>query len=113
LPGLNAAQSNYIYQIAQNEVDHVRFLRSAPGTSAVPRPDIGVGFQAVPIEPAGTTNGVAAIVDAQTGSPNYSETYSRTTTEVLKIVTCITGAPASGAKYTGLFFPSGLNGVFS
>jgi len=40
VPGLNTAQSNYIYEIAQNELDHVRFLRSALGTSAVTRPDI-------------------------------------------------------------------------
>lgn len=75
--------------------------------------DIGVGFQTVTIEPAGTTNGASTIVDAQTGSPNYSKTYSRTTTQVLKIVTGSTGAPATGAKYTGVFFPSGLNGLFS
>src|SRR6202034_4396407 len=29
-----------IYEIAQNELDHVRFLRSALSTSAVGRPDI-------------------------------------------------------------------------
>ena len=40
-------------------------------------------------------------------------TYSRTTTQVLKIVTGSTGAPATGAKYTGVFFPNGLNGLFS
>ncbi len=75
--------------------------------------DIGVGFQTVTIEPTGTTNGAATIVDAQTGSPNYSKTYSRTTTQVLKIVTGSTNIPASGAKYTGVFFPNGLNGLFS
>ena len=75
--------------------------------------DIGVGLQTVTIEAAGTTNGASTIVDAQTGSPNYSKTYSRTTTQVLKIVTGSTGAPASGAKYTGVFFPNGLNGLFS
>jgi Ferritin-like domain len=75
--------------------------------------DIGVGFQTVTIEPAATTNGAATIVDAQTGSPNYSKTYSRTTTQVLKIVTGSTGPPATGAKYTGVFFPKGLNGLFS
>jgi Ferritin-like domain len=40
IPGLNTAQSNYIYEIAQNELDHVRFLRSALSTMAVARPDI-------------------------------------------------------------------------
>jgi hypothetical protein len=40
VPGLTTAQSNYIYEIAQNELDHVRFLRSALSTSAVSRPNI-------------------------------------------------------------------------
>jgi Ferritin-like domain len=75
--------------------------------------DIGVGFQTTSTEPTGTTNGSATIVDAQTGSPNYSKTYSRTTTQVLQIVTGSTNIPAAGAKYTGVFFPNGLNGLFS
>jgi hypothetical protein len=75
--------------------------------------DIGVGFQTVSIEPTGTTNGAATIVNAQTGTTNYSKTYSRTTTQVLKIVTGSSNIPASGAKYTGVFFPNGLNGLFS
>jgi hypothetical protein len=40
IPGLTTAQQNYIYEIAQNELDHVRFLRSALGSDAVSRPDI-------------------------------------------------------------------------
>ena len=75
--------------------------------------DIGVGLQTVTIQAAGTKNGAATIVDAQTDSPNYSKTYSRTTTQVLKIVTGSTNIPASGAKYMGVFFPNGLNGLFS
>jgi hypothetical protein len=81
------------------------------GSSAVD--DIGVGFQTVSVEPANTTNGAATIVDAQTGSTNYSKTYSRSTTQVLNIVTGDVNMPASGAKYTGAFFPNGLNGFFS
>ena len=68
--------------------------------------DIGVGFQTVSIEPTGTMNGAAIIVDAQIGSTSYSRTYSRTTTQALKIVTGSTAPPASGAKYTGIFFPT-------
>ena len=75
--------------------------------------DIGVGFQTVSVEPASTTNGAATIVDAQTGSPNYSKTYSRSTTQVLQIVTGSVNIPAAGAKYMGVFFPNGLNGLFS
>ena len=37
VPGLTAVQSQYIYEIAQNELDHVRFLRSALASSARPR----------------------------------------------------------------------------
>ena len=75
--------------------------------------DIGVGFQTVTIEAAGTTNGASTIVDAQTDSPNYSKTYSRSPTQVLQIVTGSQVPPASGSKYMGVFFPAGLNGLFS
>jgi hypothetical protein len=40
VPNLTTAQQNYIYEIAQNELDHVRFLRSALSTSAVSRPNL-------------------------------------------------------------------------
>jgi Ferritin-like domain len=40
VPNLTAVQQAYIYEIAQNELDHVRFLRSALGSAAVPRPQI-------------------------------------------------------------------------
>jgi Ferritin-like domain len=40
VPGLTPAQQQYIYEIAQNELDHVRFLRSALSSDAVTRPDI-------------------------------------------------------------------------
>ena len=83
------------------------------GTVAPAIDDIGVGFQTTSTELPGTTLGAATIVDAQTGSPNYSKTYSRTTTQVLRIVTGDVNIPAAGAKYTGVFFPQGLNGLFS
>ena len=75
--------------------------------------DIGVGLQTTTTDPSGAKNSAATIVDAQTGSPNYSKTYSRTTTQVLRIVTGSTNTPATGQKYTGVFFPAGLNGYFS
>jgi hypothetical protein len=40
VPGLTMVQSEYIYEIAQNELDHVRFLRSALATAAVAAPAI-------------------------------------------------------------------------
>jgi hypothetical protein len=73
--------------------------------------DIGVGLQTVFVDPFAETG--STIVDAQTSAPNYSKTYSRTTTQVLNIVTGDVNIPASGAKYTGVFFPNGLNGLFS
>src|ERR1700685_4127612 len=40
VPGLTSLESQYINEIAQNELDHVRFLRSALGSSAVSAPAI-------------------------------------------------------------------------
>ena len=40
LTGLTAVQSAYLNEIAQNELDHVRFLRSALSTAAVAAPAI-------------------------------------------------------------------------
>lgn len=43
IPNLTTAQANYIYEIAQNELDHVRFLRSAlsaAGATVISRPEI-------------------------------------------------------------------------
>jgi hypothetical protein len=74
--------------------------------------DIGVGFQNVTLSGTATLQ-ASTIVDAQTGSTNFSKTYSRSTTQVLQIVTGMTTAPASGGKYAGVFFPNGLNGLIS
>lgn len=40
VPGLTSLQTQYINEIAQNELDHVRFLRAALGSSAVAAPAI-------------------------------------------------------------------------
>jgi len=49
------------------------------------------------------------IVDSD---PTNVIAFSRTTTQVLNIVTG-GGAATSGTKATGVFFPNGLNGLFS
>ncbi len=75
--------------------------------------DIGVGFQNVDFEMASGTVQASTIVDAETGSPSYSKTYSRSTTQVLRIVTGTETTEPSGTKYMGVFYPNGLNGLFS
>lgn len=49
VPGLTAVQMQYINEIAQNELDHVRFLRGALGSSAVAAPaiDLTASFNAL------------------------------------------------------------------
>ena len=51
------------------------------------------------------------IVDADNSSTGLSIAQGRSTTAILQIVTGMTTAPAAGAKYKGVFFPSGLNGL--
>ena len=75
--------------------------------------DIGVGFQNVDFEMASGAVQAATIVDAETGTPNYSKTYSHSTTQVLRIVTGTETTEPSGTKYMGVFYPNGLNGLFS
>jgi hypothetical protein len=44
IPGLSSAQQAQLNEIAYEEQEHVRFLRSALGTAAVPRPAIDLSF---------------------------------------------------------------------
>ncbi len=44
VPGLPAAQQDILNEIAYEEQEHVRFLRSALGSAAVPMPDIDLSF---------------------------------------------------------------------
>ncbi len=96
---------------ATSEISALRMMADGSTTTD----DIGVGIQTVALEGASTnvggsaSVGAATVVDAQTGSTNYSKVYSRTSVEVLKIVTGQITAPAAGTKFTGTFFPQGLN----
>lgn len=55
LTGLTAVQSAYLNEIAQNELDHVRLLRSALAGAAVARPAIDLTFFGTLAKVAGIT----------------------------------------------------------
>jgi hypothetical protein len=44
VPGLSSAEQQILNEIAYEEQEHVRFLRSALGSAAVPMPDIDLSF---------------------------------------------------------------------
>ncbi len=44
VPNLNPVQTSFVNELAQTELDHVRFLRGALGSQAVPRPAIDLTF---------------------------------------------------------------------
>jgi hypothetical protein len=59
VPGLSAAQSEYINAIAQDELNHVKFLRSALGSAAVVKPflDFTNAFTAAAVAAGVITSG--------------------------------------------------------
>jgi hypothetical protein len=63
--GLTAAQQNILNEIAFEEQAHVRFLRSALGTAAIPMPDIDLSF-------FGPLAVAANITTAPTGSGSFN-----------------------------------------
>ncbi len=79
---------------------------AATGTKTVD--DYGVQAQTVSLA-GGASVSATTIVDAD---PTNVIAFSRTTTQVLNIVTG-GNATTAGAKATGVFFPNGLNGLFT
>jgi hypothetical protein len=65
VPGLTPAQQEILNEIAYEEQEHVRFLRSALGTAAVPMPDIDLSF-------FGPLAVAATITTAATGAGSFN-----------------------------------------
>ncbi len=65
VPGLTAAQQDILNEIAYEEQAHVRFLRSALGSAAIPMPDIDLSF-------FGPLAVAAGITQNATGAGSYN-----------------------------------------
>ena len=65
VPGLSSAQQQILNEIAFEEQAHVRFLRSALGTAAIPMPDIDLSF-------FGPLAVAATITTAATGDGSFN-----------------------------------------
>ncbi len=65
VPGLSTAQQQILNEIAYEEQEHVRFLRKALGTAAVPRPALDLTFFS-------TLAMVAGITTSATGSTAFT-----------------------------------------
>ena len=113
---LDAANNNTALQTLTQKISATRYALSkaaAPSTGTgsgalTATDDIGVGTQMVSLA-GGANVSASTIVDAD---QTNVIAFSRTTTQVLNIVTG-GGALTSGTKATGVFFPSGLNGLIS
>jgi hypothetical protein len=91
-----------------NLISALRAKLSLAANSAAPNPD-DFGLATASVSLAGGANVTRSqIVDADANVI----AFSRNTTQVLNIVTG-GGAVTAGVKATGVFFPSGLNGLFS
>ena len=83
-------------------------------SSSTPTPfDIGISTTTkVALNTGSATFPATTLVDADiSATGGLSIAKGRSATQILQIVTGMTTAPAAGAKYKGVFFPSGLNGT--
>ncbi|GAC1420686.1 MAG: hypothetical protein NVSMB62_14880 [Acidobacteriaceae bacterium] len=108
-PGIPAGTlTKYTQQISALRATLANQLPQTPANPDDPNPDdYGLGTASVSL--AGTNVTRSQIVDAD---PTNVQGFARSTSQVLNIVTG-GGATTSGSKATGIFFPNGLNGLFS
>ncbi|MDP9038846.1 MAG: ferritin-like domain-containing protein [Acidobacteriota bacterium] len=101
--------AGYTQKISALRATLANQLPQTPANPDDPNPDdYGVGTASVSL--AGGSNVTRSqIVDAD---PTNVHGFARSTSQVLNIVTG-GGAVTSGTKATGVFFPNGLNGLFS
>ncbi len=71
VPGLTSAQQAILNEIAYEEQQHVRFLRSALGTAANPRPAIDLSFFGPLAVAAGITSAAAAAFNPFASFDNF------------------------------------------
>ena len=113
---IDAANGNTALQTLTQKISATRYALSkaaAPSSgtgsgAATATDDVGVGTQMVSLA-GGANVSASIIVDAD---QTNVIAFSRTTTQVLNIVTG-GGATTSGTKASGVFFPSGLNGLIT
>ena len=114
IAAIDAQNNNMALQTLTQKISATRYALSkaaAPSSgtgsaAASTSDDVGVGIQTVSLE--GTSASASVIVDADANAI----AFSRTTTQVLNIVTG-GSATTSGTKASGVFFPNGLNGVLA
>ena len=113
---IDAANGNTALQTLTQKISATRYALSkaaAPSSgtgsgAASATDDIAVGTQMVSLA-GGANVSASTIVDAD---QTNVIAFSRTTTQVLNIVSG-GGATTSGTKASGVFFPSGLNGLIT
>lgn len=103
------ALTTYTQQISALRATLANQIPQTPANPDDPNPD-DYGLATVNVSLAGGANVPRSqIVDAD---PTNVQGFARSTSQVLNIVTG-GGATTAGTKATGIFFPNGLNGLFS
>ncbi len=103
---LDTANGNTNYSTLTQKISAVRATADGTIAAAAGADDIGVSIVTTPLNSASTTAKGVTLADVNLTT---SLAYTRTTTQVLQIVT---GGTSAG-NYKGVFFPNGLNGLIS